>query len=211
MVANSLTSDEVNYLVYRYLLESGFTHASFAFAQEAAVHTRDYLHHHLALPSAYPSLRRPDDIRGARVPPGQLVAFLQKGLLYTEVEAHTREDGSARRCSAPFSLCLTHECVDDDEDQQNITTTNANEDTADEPEKKKQKRDRKDKKKDDREKKLKSQQQIDEDEAQLATATDVTIYKPTGDSIGAVYCVAWNPRFMLLAAGYSINSSSIPL
>ena len=33
----SLASDEMNYLVYRYLLESGFTHSAFAFGHESRV------------------------------------------------------------------------------------------------------------------------------------------------------------------------------
>ena len=35
--AMSLASDEMNYLVYRYLLESGFTHSAFAFGHESRV------------------------------------------------------------------------------------------------------------------------------------------------------------------------------
>jgi hypothetical protein len=37
----SITSDEVNYLIYRYLVESGFTHTSFAFQYESCIHLQD--------------------------------------------------------------------------------------------------------------------------------------------------------------------------
>ncbi|KAI9352640.1 WD40-repeat-containing domain protein [Obelidium mucronatum] len=213
--SGGMTSDEVNYLVYRYLLESGFTHSSFAFAQEAAVHTREYLHHHVALPSAYPSLRRADEVRGSRVAPGALLGFLQRGLLYAEVEAHTLEDGTSRRCSAPFSLCRAHECVEDaagagagDEHDASDKDRDRDRDRdRDAPDRKKLRRDSRRER--DREKKLRAKPPPDAAAAELAhdaaalalaSAADVTIYKPAA-SAGAVYCVAWNPRFMLLAAG----------
>ncbi|TPX35648.1 hypothetical protein SmJEL517_g01965 [Synchytrium microbalum] len=87
----TITSDQVNYLVYRYLLESGFTHSTFSFQQEAAI--------------------QKSEIKGALVRPGTLIAFLQKGLQYTEVETHINEDGSEKRCNAPFSLVLPHKCA----------------------------------------------------------------------------------------------------
>ncbi|KAI8847700.1 WD40-repeat-containing domain protein [Chytridium lagenaria] len=112
----SITSEEVNYLVYRYLLESGFTHSTFAFQQEAAIHTREYHNHYAGNHSAHavPNHHRQDEIRGSRVPPGALIAFLQKGLQYLEVELHANEDGTEKRCGAPFSLVYPHECEDGD-------------------------------------------------------------------------------------------------
>lgn len=35
---------------------------------------------------------------------------MQKGLQYIEVETHTNEDGTLKRCAAPFSLVHAHEC-----------------------------------------------------------------------------------------------------
>ena len=80
----SLTSDEVNILVYRYLLESGFAHTAFAFVNESQI-TKS--------PTAKVTL-----------PPGALLAFLQKGLQYTEIEAHLNEDGSVVPFENEFSL-----------------------------------------------------------------------------------------------------------
>jgi transducin (beta)-like 1 len=69
----SLTSDEMNYLVYRYLLESGFTHAAFALGNESYVDGRKLTD-------------------GAKeVPPGALISFVQKGLQYCELEANLNE------------------------------------------------------------------------------------------------------------------------
>eukprot|EP00960_Hanusia_phi_P040797 754656-Hanusia_phi.AAC.5 len=70
----SLTSDELNYLIYRYLLESGYTHTAFSFAHE--------------------SLVTKANINGADVPPGSLISFVQKGMLYVEIEQHINDDGS---------------------------------------------------------------------------------------------------------------------
>ncbi|KAI9366787.1 WD40-repeat-containing domain protein [Zopfochytrium polystomum] len=105
----SFTSDDVNYLVYRYLLESGFTHTTFAFQQESGIYPRS-LHPHNSQTIGH-------DSRRYKVPPGALINFLQKGLHYIEVETHTNEDGSIKKCSASFSLVNPHECesvVDDD-------------------------------------------------------------------------------------------------
>ena len=67
----SVSSDEVNFLVYRYLQESGFVHAAFTFA--------------------YESLVTKSAVANAEVPPGALISLLQKGLQYVDVEAHLNE------------------------------------------------------------------------------------------------------------------------
>jgi transducin (beta)-like 1 len=85
----SVTSDEVNYLVYRYLLENGFNHSSFALRNETDIHR--------------------SEIKGT-IRPGFLVQLLQKGLLYLQVEQHLLRDGSEVPCSAPFTLLGKHEC-----------------------------------------------------------------------------------------------------
>ncbi|KAJ3318382.1 hypothetical protein HDV06_000511 [Boothiomyces sp. JEL0866] len=86
----SITSDEVNYLVYRYLLESGFTHTSFAFQYETAIHMAE--------------------IKQGSVSPGALITLLQKGLLFSQVETHLNEDGSEKKCVAPYTLLGPHVC-----------------------------------------------------------------------------------------------------
>ncbi|XP_027344964.1 WD40 repeat-containing protein HOS15-like isoform X2 [Abrus precatorius] len=64
----SISSVELNYLVFRYLQESGFTHSAFTFGYEAGIN------------------KCPID--GNLVPPGALVTFVQKGLQYFEMEAN---------------------------------------------------------------------------------------------------------------------------
>ncbi|KAL2346450.1 hypothetical protein Fmac_000450 [Flemingia macrophylla] len=64
----SITSTELNYLVFRYLHESGFTHSAFAFGYEAEIDKCNSV----------------DNM----VPPGALVTFIQKGIQYLELEAN---------------------------------------------------------------------------------------------------------------------------
>ncbi|PWA53942.1 G-protein beta WD-40 repeat-containing protein [Artemisia annua] len=64
----NINSQELNYLVYRYLHESGFTHTAFTLGYEAALNK--------------------STIDGNVVPPGALVTFVQKGIQYLELEAN---------------------------------------------------------------------------------------------------------------------------
>eukprot|EP00741_Cyanophora_paradoxa_P023859 tig00021680_g23046.t1 len=85
-----VTSDEINYLVYRYLLESGFTHAAFTFGHESFVNK---------------SAITPSD-----VPAAQLITLIEKGLRYIELEQHVAEDGAEILCDQPFSVVYPHKC-----------------------------------------------------------------------------------------------------
>jgi len=78
----SITSDEVNFLVYRYLHESGFRHSAFTFGAE--------------------SLVAKSNVNGSKIPPGQLVNFIQKGLMYTELERSVSDDGADSSATEPF-------------------------------------------------------------------------------------------------------------
>eukprot|EP00591_Stephanopyxis_turris_P007176 CAMPEP_0195530512 /NCGR_PEP_ID=MMETSP0794_2-20130614/33429_1 /TAXON_ID=515487 /ORGANISM="Stephanopyxis turris, Strain CCMP 815" /LENGTH=1193 /DNA_ID=CAMNT_0040662045 /DNA_START=127 /DNA_END=3708 /DNA_ORIENTATION=- len=71
-----VTSDEINFLIYRYLQESGFVHSAFTFA--------------------YESLLGRSPARNADVPPGALITFLQKGLQYLGIEESLNQDGTER-------------------------------------------------------------------------------------------------------------------
>lgn len=79
----SFSTDEVNYLIYRYLQESGYLHSAFTFAVES--HLSD------------------STINGALVPPSALLTLLQKGLHYTEAEVGFPEDGPDKQVD-PLSL-----------------------------------------------------------------------------------------------------------
>lgn len=72
----TLTSEEVNFLVFRYLQESGnflfnlkkgFKHSAFTFGHESQI-----------LKSS---------VNASEVPPGALISFLQKGIQYLQTES----------------------------------------------------------------------------------------------------------------------------
>ncbi|XP_029172738.1 F-box-like/WD repeat-containing protein TBL1XR1 [Nylanderia fulva] len=80
----SFSSDEVNFLVYRYLQESGFQHSAYTFGIESHISQ--------------------SNINGALVPPAALLSILQKGLQYTEAEISIGEDGTEQRMVESLSL-----------------------------------------------------------------------------------------------------------
>ncbi|CAH8567228.1 unnamed protein product [Dicrocoelium dendriticum] len=72
----SFTSDEVNFLIFRYLQESGYCHSAYLFGLESQISR--------------------SNIDGSIIPPGSLLSLIQKGLQYTEAELSIGEDGSER-------------------------------------------------------------------------------------------------------------------
>lgn len=70
-MAGSISSDEINYLIYRYLQENGYNHSAFTFAYESLIAKSSVVH--------------------TEVPPGALITFLQKGLEYVGIEEHINE------------------------------------------------------------------------------------------------------------------------
>lgn len=72
----SFTSDEVNFLIYRYLQEAGYCHSAYLFGVESEIGQ--------------------SNVDGSLVPPGSLLSLIQKGLQYTEAEISIGEDGSER-------------------------------------------------------------------------------------------------------------------
>ncbi|XP_014519436.1 WD40 repeat-containing protein HOS15 isoform X2 [Vigna radiata var. radiata] len=65
---STITSVELNYIVFRYLHESGFIHTAFSFGNEAGISK--------------------SSIDGTLVPIGALIRLVQKGLQYLEMEAN---------------------------------------------------------------------------------------------------------------------------
>lgn len=72
----SFTSDELNFLIYRYLQETGYCHSAYLFGLESAISQ--------------------SNVDGSLVPPGSLLSLIQKGLQYTEAEISIGDDGSER-------------------------------------------------------------------------------------------------------------------
>ncbi len=61
----SLSSEQINYWVFRYLQESGFNHSSFLFSYESNLVKLDY--------------------NNMNATKGELIDLIQKGLLYNEL------------------------------------------------------------------------------------------------------------------------------
>ena len=80
----SISADEVNYLIYRYLQENGYAHSAFTFA--------------------YESLVSKSSVAYTDVPPGALIAFLQKGLEYVSIEEHIHEVSTHKHMGFRMSL-----------------------------------------------------------------------------------------------------------
>lgn len=70
----SIMSDEVNFLVYRYLQESGYQHSAFSFGIESHI--------------------TQSNINNTVVPPGALVNLLQKGIQFIEGELCVTDEGN---------------------------------------------------------------------------------------------------------------------
>ncbi|KAF7302932.1 hypothetical protein MKEN_01255700 [Mycena kentingensis (nom. inval.)] len=83
-------ADELNCLIYSFLLDSGFKHTAFSLCMEANLaKSPNYTKH---------------------IPRGELVDLLSKALLYREVEAHWKSDNLARNCKQSFTLLDPHVC-----------------------------------------------------------------------------------------------------
>jgi len=89
----SITSDEVNFLVYRYLQESGFQHSAYMFGMESQIASTN--------------------IQGKLVPPAALISIIQKGIQYVETELSLDEDGTLLEGTMRESLSLIDACMPD--------------------------------------------------------------------------------------------------
>uniref|UniRef100_A0A6B2L202 LisH domain-containing protein n=1 Tax=Arcella intermedia TaxID=1963864 RepID=A0A6B2L202_9EUKA len=83
----SFTSYELNYAIYRYLIEAGFDHSAFTFLHESKI------------------LEKVEKLDGVEnVDTGALVYVLQKGLQFIEVERSFLKDGTEVQLEEPVRL-----------------------------------------------------------------------------------------------------------
>lgn len=101
----SITSDEINFLVFRYLQESGAARNEYAACGSAAILLQFLIEvpcpgttgfSHSAFTFGYESFVNKTQINGDDVPPGALISFIQKGLQYLELEANLNEASTLR-------------------------------------------------------------------------------------------------------------------
>lgn len=96
-MSSSLTSDQVNYLVWRYLQESGFRESACKFQVESKVDKNGF---------------------GPRIRTGTLINLIQRGLQYLECAALVNKDGGLRKKSAePFCFFPNNNSAVDVEDE----------------------------------------------------------------------------------------------
>lgn len=86
----SLSSEELNFLIYRYLRESGFEHTAYSFMHESFLHR--------------------SSLSGDALPTGALINYVQKGLQYEAIETHLHADGCEIVCDEQFSVLKPHQC-----------------------------------------------------------------------------------------------------
>jgi transducin (beta)-like 1 len=93
----SISSDEINFLIYRYLQENGkqvLLSLIDCVVSLNFYHSNDYLTSgfaHSAFTFAYESLVIKSSTAQTEIPPGALITFLQKGLEYIAIEEHINE------------------------------------------------------------------------------------------------------------------------
>ncbi|EFO61979.1 WD-40 repeat protein family [Giardia lamblia P15] len=85
-----LSPIETNYLIYRFLLESGYVHAAFMFGHESGIISAG--------------------IADRSVPVGALLTLLEKGMQLLDIEIHMDANGRLHICEQPFSLFQPHRC-----------------------------------------------------------------------------------------------------
>lgn len=92
----TVSSDEINYLVFRYLQESGYVHAAFTFGYESQVSK--------------------SKIDGSQIPPGALLSFVQRGVNFVEIEDTLADDvkfglNATSAMDGVTSLLDVHRCL----------------------------------------------------------------------------------------------------
>ncbi|KAL1740494.1 WD40-repeat-containing domain protein [Schizophyllum fasciatum] len=87
----SISSDEINTLIYAYLRDSGLQHTAYCLRTESQLDSSPCF-------STY-------------IPRGELIELLSKALLYIEVEHHWRRTPETKSCKNGFSLLQRHTCA----------------------------------------------------------------------------------------------------
>lgn len=94
----SIKGEDLNFLVYRYLVENGYQHSAFCFRNESNL--PNYL------VNSAPSRGKP-----SKYPPQCLIGLIYKAILFIWVETHTDQTtGEEIPCDAPFNLFKSHVC-----------------------------------------------------------------------------------------------------
>src|SRR5690625_1726221 len=97
MVKLTVKAEEINYIIYRYLLENGFKSTAFCFRAEANISPMKFQSSAYAIAGGGPkSCRRSTSTSSTNqpffFPPNCLLALIHKAMLYLWVEYHTASE-----------------------------------------------------------------------------------------------------------------------
>jgi transducin (beta)-like 1 len=85
-----ITAEEINFILYQYLQESGFSHSAYTFGKECNIIENKFRHFH--------------------IPAGMLIIFLEKALSLIHIETHFNDGDDMIVCNEPFTLLNPHHC-----------------------------------------------------------------------------------------------------
>jgi transducin (beta)-like 1 len=135
------------------------------------------------------------NFNAADVAQGALISFLQKGLLYKEVETHLNEDGSTKNCEEPFSLTSQHHCKVKEVKKEKETPKSKHD--VDE--------DMDDKMEEDEPNHTERRPPHPDDGVDIQDSSVLTLRGHSSE----VFICAWNPAFPLLASGSGDSTARI--
>jgi len=105
----SLKSDEVNFLIYRYLIDNGFSHTAYCFKNEGNLgYSSSPFINQLVTDENWAVGRISSNFY---LPPHCLLTLLQKAMMYLWVEHHADDEtGGLIECDSGFRLFSRHTC-----------------------------------------------------------------------------------------------------
>ncbi|XP_049399060.1 WD40 repeat-containing protein HOS15-like [Solanum stenotomum] len=171
----SLTSETLNFIVFRYLSESGFTHSAFTFGYEAGLN-RSTMDGHL-------------------VPPGALIQFVQKGIQYLELETNLSNDDTDM--DEDFKLLEPLDLITKDVDELRKIIKEKKEKVQKDKPRQKDKANADHKREPTREREMEKQQKEKEPEQDREKSDVMVLEGHTSE----VFVCAWSPKGSLLASG----------
>jgi len=87
----TLGSTELNYLIFRYLIEEGYTHSAYIFGKESMV-------------EEHPNV--------PEVSQDSLKHYVTKGIEMEYIEKHTDSNNRIKKCAANYNITTPHKCVE---------------------------------------------------------------------------------------------------
>lgn len=87
----TLTSTELNYLIYRYLLEEGYHHSAYVFGRESMLE---------------------DNTEVPQILHDAIKKYVTRGVEMEYIEMHTDENNRIKKCTSKYSISTPHKCIE---------------------------------------------------------------------------------------------------